>query len=176
MTPRVLAWGNKVSQQFVDRVLKMCNDFGWSDEHANWLMACMAFETGESFRPDIKNFAGSGATGLIQFMPKTAIDLGTTTDALSRMSAEQQLDYVQKYFKPYYHRIHSLSDMYMAILLPKYVGRSEDEVLFQGTGASYRQNAGLDANKDGRVTKKEASAKVQAKLDKGMDPKYARFL
>jgi soluble lytic murein transglycosylase-like protein len=35
-------------------------------------MACMAWESGRSFRPDVKNMAGSGATGLIQFMPTTA--------------------------------------------------------------------------------------------------------
>lgn len=45
--------------------------------------------------------ATSGATGLIQFMPATAQGMGTTTAALAAMSAVQQLDYVQRYFKPY---------------------------------------------------------------------------
>ena len=38
----------------------------------NFLMAIMSFETGATFDPKIKNAAGSGATGLIQFMPTTA--------------------------------------------------------------------------------------------------------
>jgi len=104
---------------------------------------------------------------LIQFMPATARDLGTTTDVLAKMTAVQQLDYVEKYFRPYYKRINSLSDMYMAILLPKYVGQPDDAVLFSG-GTAYRQNAGLDANKDGKITKAEASAKVRAKWEKGL--------
>ena len=41
------------------------------------LMAVMSFETGGTFNPGIRNAAGSGATGLIQFMPSTAAGLGT---------------------------------------------------------------------------------------------------
>lgn len=129
-------------------------------------MACIAFESGETFSPAVRNAAGSGATGLIQFMPATAVSLGTTTAALARMSAEQQLEYVQRYFQPYAKRIGSLSDMYMAILMPKYVGRPESDVIFFG-GVAYRQNSGLDANSDGAVTKAEATSRVAAKLAKG---------
>ena len=161
-----LAWGAKVSPEFRDKVLTICKYNSWSGEHASWLMACMAFESGETFSPSIKNAAGSGATGLIQFMPATARGLGTTTDALADMKAVDQLEYVEKYFRSYVTRIHSLSDMYMAILLPKYVGQPDDAVLFS-SGIAYRQNSGLDANKDGKITKAEATAKVKAKLDKG---------
>ena len=38
------------------------------------LMAVMSFETGGTFSPSIPNAAGSGATGLIQFMPSTDVD------------------------------------------------------------------------------------------------------
>jgi hypothetical protein len=34
-------------------------------------------------------------------MSNTAISLGTSTDALSRMTAIDQLDYVEKYFLAY---------------------------------------------------------------------------
>jgi hypothetical protein len=168
----MLAWGAKVSPTFRMKVLEIVHGFGWSDEHASWLMACMAFESGESFSPSVKNAAGSGATGLIQFMPSTAKGLGTSTEALAQMSAVEQLDYVRKYFKPYAARIHSLSDMYMAILLPKYVGQPEDSVLFSG-GVAYRQNAGLDSNQDGVVTKKEAAGKVASKLSRGLAEGFA---
>lgn len=161
-----LAWGQKVNPTFRAKVLEICRDFGWGDQHASWLMSCMAFESAETFNPHIKNAAGSGATGLIQFMPATARGLGTTTDILASMSAVQQLDYVQKYFKPYYKRIHSLSDMYLAILMPKYVGQPESTPIFSG-GIAYRQNSGLDTNKDGTVTKAEAAGKVALKLQKG---------
>ena len=49
----------------------------------DYLMSCMAFESMETFRADIPNKAGSKAIGLIQFMPKTAIGLGTTTKDIS---------------------------------------------------------------------------------------------
>lgn len=163
-----LAWGQKVSPAFRAKLLDVCRSFGWTFDHASWLMSCMAFESGETFSPSIKNAAGSGATGLIQFMPRTAIDLGTTVDELGRMSAVEQLDYVQRYFAPYARRINSLSDMYMAILLPSYVGKADDSVLFSG-GVAYRQNSGLDANRDGRITKAEATAKVAAKHAKGLE-------
>lgn len=169
-----LAWGKAVDQDFRDAVLTICDKLGWPhDPHASWLMACMAFETAETFRPTIRNAAGSGAIGLIQFMPNTAEWLGTTTEKLAAMTAVEQLEFVRKHFEPYAARIATLSDMYMAILLPKYVGALEDSVLFQAPKTSYRQNAGLDANRDGKITKAEATAKVQAKLDKGMRDEFA---
>lgn len=163
-----ISWGLMVSQEFMDRMEKMRVKFGWTIRHVGWLMACIAFESGETFRPDIRNAAGSGATGLIQFMPTTALDLGTTTADLAKMTAVEQLDYVEKYFKPYYKRINSLSDMYLAILLPKYVGKPEDSVLFSQGTVAYRQNSGLDKNSDGKITKAEAAAKVQAKWERGL--------
>lgn len=66
---------------------------------AQWLVDVMAFETGGTFSPGISNGAGSGATGLIQFMPDTARGLGTSTGALAGMTRTQQLRYVEKYFQ-----------------------------------------------------------------------------
>lgn len=161
-----LCWGQKVSPEFRNRVLQIARKFKWTNDHCNWLMAAMAFESGETFSPSIRNAAGSGATGLIQFMPSTAKGLGTTTTELAKMTAVDQLFYVEQYFKPYATRIHSLSDMYMAILLPKYIGQPEESVLFSG-GIAYRQNSGLDTDRDGVVTKLEAASKVTEKFMKG---------
>lgn len=168
-----LAWGSKVDEEFRQKVISICKELGWPpDPHASWLMSCMAFETGETFSPSIRNAAGSGATGLIQFMPFTAHSLGTSSSKLAVMTAVQQLDYVKLYFKPYARRIHSLSDMYMGILMPAYVGRADDSVLFVSPNISYRQNAGLDSNKDGYVTKHEACRKVLDKYQKGLREPY----
>ncbi|WP_022699313.1 hypothetical protein [Euryhalocaulis caribicus] len=164
-----LAWSARVSAGFRRAVLDITEDFGWTFEHANWLMACMAFETGRSFDPAQKNLAGSGATGLIQFMPPTAKGLGTSTAGLAVMHPVEQLEYVKAYFAPYASRIHTLPDMYMAILMPAFVGSREDAVLFSG-GVAYRQNSGLDSDRDGKVTKAEAAAKVTAMLAEGMRP------
>src|SRR5690606_22727031 len=90
--PRALAWGAKVSAEFRARLCEVAAALGVEPDY---LMACIAFETGETFRPDVRNAAGSGAVGLIQFMPATARGLGTSTEALARMSAVEQLDYVR---------------------------------------------------------------------------------
>ena len=119
------------------------------------LMAVMSFETGGTFDPGIRNAAGSGATGLIQFMPSTAQGLGTTTEALAGMSRTQQLQYVEKYLSNKGVRGGNLSDLYMAVLFPAAVGKSDDFVLFGNgamsgyTGRAYEQNRGLDRNGDG---------------------------
>ncbi|HWV45507.1 MAG TPA: hypothetical protein VN039_05690 [Nitrospira sp.] len=127
----------------------------------------MAWETAQTFSPSIKNGAGSGATGLIQFMDATAKGLGTTIENLELLSAESQLYYVKKYFEPYAKRIKTRSDMYMAIFYPKYIGLPEDTVISSG-GAVYRQNAGFDLNRDGKITKAECTACIDKMHKMGM--------
>jgi hypothetical protein len=165
----LMAWGQKVSPVFRERVRWICETlFPYPDAPSD-LMTCMAWESGRTFSPSKKNLAGSGATGLIQFMPDTAIKLGTTTAALAAMSAEDQLNYVYKYFRPYAGRISSLSDMYMAILWPPAVGQPDDFELWnkRTKPTTYRQNAGLDANKDGSIIKAETAAKLYAMKAEG---------
>jgi len=135
------------------------------------LYAVMSFESGGSFDPGKKNMAGSGATGLIQFMPATARGLGTSTDALAKMSRVEQMKYVEKYFdQAGLPQGASFEDLYMSILYPKAVGKSNDYVLFGKGGdmpGAYSQNAGLDANNDGSITKYEASASARKHLQQG---------
>ena len=159
-----IAWGKRVSTAFKAKVIAISNDLGCDP---SYLMAAMAFETGTTFSPNIQN-PRSGATGLIQFLPSTAAGLGTSTDALAAMTAVQQLDYVKKHMSRFSGRMRSLSDVYMSILLPATVGRPEAHVLFARPSRAYQQNAGLDVNHDGQVTKGEATSKVQTKLDEGL--------
>jgi hypothetical protein len=165
----MLAWGKKVSPAFRVRLLELSGNL---QVKPDFLMACIAFESGESFSPSVLNGAGSGAVGLIQFMPSTAQAIGTTTTQLAAMSAVKQLDFVEKYFLPKKGKLKSLEDVYMAILWPAAIGKPLDFVLFSKADAAhpkrYIQNAGLDFNKDGEITKAEASAKVAQKLTKGL--------
>ena len=129
------------------------------------LLCCMAFETGRTFNPGIQN--SIGATGLIQFIRPTAIGLGTTTDKLAAMTRVEQMDWVLKYFKAGPVRkiaAPTLEDLYMQILWPRAVGKPLDYVLFSSPSTAYKQNKGLDANKDGNITKAEAAAKVRNQL------------
>src|SRR3546814_9659954 len=117
---RTLAWGNKVSAEFREKVFEIAEAL---QVKPDYLMAVMAFESAETFRPDIKNMAGSGATGLIQIMPATAKGLGTSTGALARLSAVEQLEWVRKDLKPYSGRLITLSDLYMARSEERRVGK-----------------------------------------------------
>jgi hypothetical protein len=69
------------------------------------------------------------ATGLIQFMPKTAERLGTTVDELKDMSALEQMDYVEQYFRPYRGKVHNYEDLYLVTFFPAALGKPEDWVM-----------------------------------------------
>jgi peptidoglycan hydrolase-like protein with peptidoglycan-binding domain len=174
-TPTVLnhskkiAWGNKVTGAFKDKVIQVCVHL---DTSPDYLMSCMAFETGGTFSPSIKNTAGSGAVGLIQFMPKTAKALGTTSEKLEKMSAVEQLDYVKKYLNLYRSKLKKLEDVYMAILYPAAIGKPLTHTLFEDGNKTYTQNKGFDVNKDKKVSLKEISSKVRAMYEKGLTKGY----
>lgn len=162
-----IIWAHKVSAEFIRRLLKICSSLRIDPD---FLMACIAFETGETFSASVRN-KRSGATGLIQFMPQTAAALGTSVEELALMTEEDQLDYVSKYFLPWKGKLLTLEDTYMAILYPLAIGKANGYILFAKNDTKhpkrYVQNAGLDYNKDGYITKAEAAAKVRAKYDKG---------
>jgi hypothetical protein len=168
-----LAWGAKVSAEFRAREIQIAARIACDPSH---LMAAIAFETGRTFNPAIRNAAGSGATGLIQFMPSTAIALGTTVEKLAAMSAVEQLDYVEKYFvqNGYAGRMHTLSDVYMAILMPTAIGKPDSATLISSAQEkAYVQNKGLDLNRDGNITKAEATTFVAKALADGLLPANA---
>lgn len=100
----------------------------------------------------------SGASGLIQFMPKTAQNLGTSIEAIRKMSGVEQLDLVYQYYKMVGVRPGmGVEDLYMATFMPAAVGKSDDTVLGQSgaggfSGAVYAQNAGMDRKGKGTIT------------------------
>ena len=159
----------KLSQPFRTKAESIADRLGANRDD---FYRVMHFETGGEMSPATTNRAGSGATGLIQFMPETAKRLGTTTEALAKMTPEQQLDYVERYLEPYKGKIGTLKDLYMAVLYPAAVGKSEDTVLFSPdkTPAAYRQNAGLDAGNKGYVTVGDAVAAVERTTGGGTRP------
>lgn len=161
-----LLYGAKVSPTFRDRVRWIANDLALP---ADDMMLCMGWESGQTFTASVRNGAGSGAVGLIQFMPQTAAALGTTTAKLAAMTPEDQLNYVWKYFSPHRGHLHNLGDIYMAILWPAAIGKTDGYVLFDRvTGpTAYAQNKGLDFNRDGHITRAEAYARVDGLRDIG---------
>ncbi|MEL6672892.1 MAG: transglycosylase SLT domain-containing protein [Bacteroidota bacterium] len=120
---------------------------------SSWLMSVMFAESG--FRSRVSNYQGSGAVGLIQFMPQTAKELQTSTWALQQMTATEQLTYVEKYLaqvRRRYGPYQSLGDLYLGILYPKARGKDACFRLYGRPSEAYRQNKGLDENRDGQVT------------------------
>ena len=76
------------------------------------------FESAGTFKSDVKNPV-SGATGLIQFMPKTAIGLGTTTAKLAQLSPVAQMAWVEKYLKQFSAPKGTVQGLYMSVFYPK---------------------------------------------------------
>ncbi len=144
-----LIYENKVGAEFANKVIYISRKL---NVNPNWLMAIMNFESG--LKPSAIN-KHTNATGLIQFMPKTAKSLGTSTEELKRMTAVEQLDYVYKYFYPYRYKIKSFVDMYLVTFLPVSVGKPVDWVLRAKNlpaEAIARVNRVFDVNKDGVLT------------------------
>lgn len=163
-----LIWGrvaNNVQRGFTRKVKEIAEQLNLDP---NWLMAVMAFETGRSFLPTAYNNV-SGATGLIQFIEKTAIAFGTTTRRLANMTAVEQLDFVKKYYEqPFLRgRIKNLGDAYMAIFWPGGIGKPDSHILFNQGSIEYTQNSGLDYPYKGYITRGDAVRRVNQEYKDG---------
>jgi hypothetical protein len=109
---------------FANAVVAMSQQLGINPQD---IMFVMYNESG--FSPCIKNKAGSGNCGLIQFSDSTAQGLGTSVAALSQMTAIQQLAYIQKYLQMVintYGALDSTSEVYSAVFYPASVGAGPD--------------------------------------------------
>lgn len=173
VAPMAPAWAKDVPKAFWERVVDWCSSKNLYRNAPSALMTCMKFESAGTFSPSIKNAAGSNYYGLIQFGSAAAKDLGVSLDALIKMTQLQQLEYVFKYFEMWMRRgkkLTQLEDFYLCILYPAHVGKNADQgIFFDGTTA-YRQNKGLDSNKDGIVTVGEVSRRLYDLYYSGMSP------
>ncbi|MEP8671061.1 hypothetical protein ABKV27_03050 [Enterobacter hormaechei] len=140
----------------------------------NYIMACIALETGKTFRTDIKN-PGSSATGLIQFMDNTAKDLGTSTRQLRAMDHVEQMEYVKKYFKMQADNVGvpteewTLEDVYYSIFRPKTILLGPNDIVYQRSdGDYYSKNLYHDRNNDGKITKNEIAENIRINFRQGI--------
>jgi len=153
-----------IDQDFAASIESLGNDLGVDPMYlANTMYAESRLD------PSIKNEAGSGATGLIQFMPGTAANLGTTTDELSRMTPVEQMEYVRRYFSadnlgagrlrdlrndPSQHNVN------MAVFLPSMIGKPVDTQIPQ---EYWRQNGSIRTPADyTRSAEERVNAYVQS--------------
>ena len=164
-TAEGLPFTEHVTSEFLQAVIDVAQRLQINPDD---LMAVMAWESW--IDPANENLMGSGATGLIQFMPNTAISLGTTVEILAQMSALEQLEYVYEHLRRNGRgRMVTLSDVYMAVLWPAAVGQPGDHEIWERdcpeTGNQYRWNSGLDVNQDGVITVAEATQRVIDRRD-----------
>jgi hypothetical protein len=124
-----------------------------------WLLNVMASES--LFNPAARNgLPGQTATGLLQFIEDTAHSMGTTTEAIIRMSPVEQLRLVEKYLTPFRGRLNSLADVYLAVFRG-FIVEGGDTSVVAPRGKSnkerhiYLLNRWLDFNGDGKITKGE---------------------
>jgi hypothetical protein len=131
------------------------------DVNPDYLAAVMSRESG--FNPAATN-PQSKATGLIQFMPRTAHALGTTVDKLRSMTALQQLRFVEAFYRPFTGGLKRPVDAYMATFMPGFVGKPDSTVLFESPSIGYVQNQGFDSQHKGTITIGDVGNAISATL------------
>ena len=131
------------------------------------MLAKMASES--SLMPNAQN-QKTRATGLIQMTPETAASLGTSIDALQKMSRAEQLPYIEKFLKQSYAGVPrpiTAGHLYTGTFLPAFIKAPADAVIATKSGTGivegygsypaetvrgwYARNEGLDKNKDGKI-------------------------
>lgn len=149
-------------------LVQVANRLGMNPDY---LVSAMKFESGLNEKAINKT---SGASGLIQFMPSTAKNLGTTIDAIRKMSKTEQLVYVEKYFQSHAGKLKNLRDVYAAIFYPAAIGKSDDFVIANEGSAVYSQNQVFDKAGKGFITVKDITAPIQSIYDSALaNPRIA---
>lgn len=163
----MLLFEEKISSNraaFIQKVIEISKRL---DIDPNWLMVVMNFETAGTFSPSIQNKT-SRATGLIQFMPATAISLGTTVDQLAKMSNVEQLTWVEKYLSRYSSKMVHLVDVYLAVFFPRAMNKAPEWEIHSDTLSAdtiARQNPVFDVIKrDGKITVAEVTQVILSRV------------
>ena len=127
--------------------------------NANYIdmLAFMYNESGGTFDPAIQGpqLKQGRPVGLIQFLPSTAIGLGTTVDALAQLSRVDQMDWVLKYYNYFKFTTKAptpkLQDLYLCTFWPAAIGKPDNYVIAQPNSDVAQANKGLQAA-DGSIT------------------------
>ncbi len=120
------------NRDFREKVKKVANNIGCAPED---LIAIFQLECG--LNPQAQN--SIGATGLIQWIPTTARSTyHLEVNTIRRMTALQQLDLVEIYFKRN-GRNKSIDDLYLSVLYPAAKNRPDSYVIGSERGQEYAE-------------------------------------
>jgi len=147
----------QAGEALAEKIVQVSNRLGIPDP--GWLANLINFESAGTFSPSVQN-ASSGATGLIQFIPPTAIGLGTSTSALAAMSTLTQMDWVERYLNQWKSKgFSNPTDLYMSVFYPAAMGNPD-----------YQFPSGVVAANNGISNPREYTEKANrnAKLPTGM--------
>lgn len=127
--------GIKSEEAFKERVISVSRSIKVTPDD---LMTVMSFE---SFLNPKAKAKSTGAVGLIQFTSVACEELGVTISQIYTMSAIQQLDYVEKYYKSkpkFMKSSRGLADLYLATFLPAFLGRTDRNkpISYEGVSSS----------------------------------------
>ncbi|MCC3217594.1 hypothetical protein LIV57_20230 [Chryseobacterium sp. X308] len=150
-----LVWGGKVSCEFRKKVVQIAKNLELPQENyegANWLMTIIALESAYSFSPKCGTFEKNPDEnskykyiGLIQFGKAAAEEIGTTRTHLMSLTAEQQLDYVEKHFKKkmYKNLLKNRTALYLAVNYPNSTAHASEKnyVVYDSTKDAYDDNS-----------------------------------
>ena len=153
--------------EFMKRLQQVSDRLGVEKEV---LLKVMKFESG--LDPQAVN-SMSKATGLIQFMPKTAAGLGTSVEELYNLTATDQLEFVEKYYKQNGVKPGAtVGDLYILTFMPAAANKPDNFVLGNinggrvfdlDAGKVYAQNKVFDKNGDGIFTKADVVNTINQK-------------
>ena len=153
-----------LTDEFYDKVVKISKRIKCSPTD---LMALMHSETNGALKPGKWNEAGNRAVGLIQFTDIAAKDMGTTLEKLEKMSAVEQLDYVEKFLVKTKARKFKDSDvidsgtLYALVYLPAFADKDVIAQENNDPNNYYKKNKVLDVNGDGKITKTDLSKQLK---------------
>ncbi len=138
-------------ETFFDSLVSMSKRLAFQPE---WVLKTMFHES--SLNPKARNT--SGAAGLIQIMPETAVSLGTTTAHILRSTGTRQLQWIEKFWKPASGKVKSYTDLRLYNLFPAALGKPSGFILESPSlpaRAVASRNPVFDTDRDMKITVEE---------------------
>lgn len=152
---------SKFTKEDRKKIREICKKQGIKTK---WLYKIFKIESGgnptavnkNAYKKGILIRKGSGATGLIGFLPSTANYLGTDTSTLKKMTVLQQLHYVDKYLTKIKnkYKIRNGLDLYFSIFRPEAIGKPDDFIVGHKNSNVTKGNP-VFMNKDSTITVKD---------------------